>query len=168
MSNSFNISVAPELAAISALVSTVDTVVDAIKLKTDATPQIVRGNYSKYYLSVYTAAWEDVCNITGQGKLLSCLFYLPVGGDDIELRITIDGIVSTTLSHTGDTVRQICFVSDSEPLGSSFTLVKIPYAADIRFTIDIEFDTSLRVETRSPSVSGSGVQCAVGVSVDAF
>ena len=168
MSNSFNLSVAPEIAAVSALVSTVDTVVDAIKLKTDVTPQKVRGNFKKYYYSAYTAAFGNVCNITGQGKLLSCIFWLPVPGDDIELKITIDGVVSSVLSHTGDSVTQIVFISDNTALSVSFTLVKIPYSTTIRFPIDIEFDTSLQIETRSPSTSGSGVQCCVAVSEDTF
>jgi len=130
MSNSFNISVAPEIAAVSALILVVDTVVDniratdvpniqtnidanetkidanktvvdAIQAKTDLIPQDFRGTLKSYGITTVSTSFVDVANITGKsGKIL----FVHLSGHstgEAQIRMTIDGTVWAVYSLAG-------------------------------------------------------------------
>ncbi len=141
MANSYNISMAPAVAAVQAVVDnidnvsipacgvlmiTIDTVVDAIRavdvvnlaaqntaidtvvdairatdittITNAITAKNVRGQFKKAHRSTTTTGFEDLINIaSGSGKLVSIMYN---GGASTtnKIRITIDGILSNTLT----------------------------------------------------------------------
>ncbi len=172
MSNSFNISVAPEIAALSTLVTTVDTVVDlirgtdvpniqtninanetkidtidgivdAIKLKTDTIPQNVRGTLTCVNDTTVLNTWVEILNISGQGILAHIAVNITDASNTISCVLTIDGVVSNTFSHTGDTVTQMLLLSHSYSTSAALFLSKYDKSLNMNFFNHIHFDTSL-------------------------
>jgi len=175
MSNSFNISVIPEIAALEVKVdtaitniATVDTVVDAVKLKTDATPQLVRGQSHYLNFSTGSNVWTDALNIAGSGKLLQLSFGVSDAGTNIACRITIDGVTSGEVSHIGDTVGWIILPVLTTTGSALLELRKVLASTFIGNFSAIEFDSSLQIEVRRTADPGATVYCNALYVLDAF
>jgi len=217
MSNSFNISVAPEIAALDTKVDTVDTVVDSIratdvpaldvkittldtvadnirnidvpniqtnidanetkidvidgivdsiKLQTDLIPLKPRGNFSLFSLLTSDNTLQTVCNISGTGKLIYILAYPNNAGDTIECKLTIDGIPSILLSHTGDVIAQRLIFSDWDSADTIFKISFIPFTDSDINLLNCEFDTSLLFQIRRSAGAGAVVCGKICVTVD--
>lgn len=177
MSNSFNISFAPELAALDAKIDiidtevdavravdvpaiqtnidanetkidTIDTVVDAVKLKTDLLPQSFRGSPVTGFFQTGNNFLTDAVNIAGSGKLLYFAVEISNPGDTLEAQFTIDGISSILLSHTGDLIWQRCVFADLYSSAAQFEVILFPAASADSNLLNIEFHTSLRIQIR--------------------
>ena len=197
MSNSFNISVAPEIAALDAkidildtevdairslnlpailtLIGTVDTevgvidgIVDAIKVKTDALPQVVRGHFTIYHIDTSSGSFVDLCNISGQGHLIYISVYANNALDTVEVKFIIDGIPSLTFSHGGDTVMHRIIYLDADNTANQFAIGGVPYASDGSYLLSTDFDTSLVVQIRRSAGAAVSVIGKVAVCVDSF
>lgn len=174
MSNSFNIDVKPEIAAAvvkieanTGLLTTIDSIVDSIKLKTDATPQNVRGTIYEEYLFTESPTFVDVVNVSGQGKLLMLSCLLMVDTDEIDILLTLDGTTFVNFTHTGDLVKQFIlpYLDILYPMPSLFSIVEPLTSSNI---FNMEFDTSLRVQSRRSSGTGDVVKCAAIYQLDEF
>ncbi|MQY77945.1 MAG: hypothetical protein GH151_01925, partial [Bacteroidetes bacterium] len=86
---------------------TIDSLADAIKLKTDLIPQNVRGQFLTTGLGTANAEFQTVLDVTGKGILLSVTVGCISASDTLEVRITIDGRVQAAVTHTGDTIGQL-------------------------------------------------------------
>lgn len=197
MANSFNISVAAELAALDARIVIVDTVVDniraidvpalvteidaneikidtaianiatvgtvtdAIKLKTDATPQKVRGKLHKAQLTTANAAFVTVCDISGQG-IIRNIFVLTDVSDTAEVKLTID---TTVISGTFSGSKYIYF-TPSYPDADTFLLDQRAPPTDIN--IFLEFDSAFKLEIRRSAGTTDDVHCKVFYTLDNF
>ncbi|MBA7700158.1 hypothetical protein ES703_108867 [subsurface metagenome] len=197
MSNSFNISVKPEIAALEAKIDIIDTevglihtsdlpdiaaqivtvdteigvidgIVDAIKIKTDATPQNVRGHFTRYFAQEPSENFSDVCNITGHGILNWIILKPTVSTDTLEMRITIDGIVSQPIDITDAAVFHIVKFADQSLLTTDFHFKFVDALSAEAENQHIEFDTSFRVEHRISAGSAGHSQVNVCLSLDAF
>ncbi len=219
MSNSFNISVAPEIAALKAdtadirtdvtaihdtdlpavetkidiidttvdalravdvpilsgKLDTIDTeigvidgIADAIKLKTDLIPQKVRGNFSIYRHGMGADTFEDVCSITGQGKLYSLICWVENAGDGVEILITIDGVLSNIIQHTGDLIKQHIFCTEEDAASDKFEISKLPFSATQPHLLNLEFDTSLHIQVRRYVGSTTWVAAKAIIFEDTF
>ena len=197
MSNSFNISFVPEIAAVGALVSTVDTVVDAIratdvpniqtnidanetkidtvdtvvdaiKVKTDAMPQNVRGGLASTYLETDSDGATSLFNITGHGKLVYINFRCKNAGDTVTLYLKIDGFEPDEVSHTGDTDWQNIVISDSKAASSNILFLPTPLLVTGCFLLNLDFATELRVAIRRSAGANDLVCGKCSVSVDSF
>ena len=197
MSNSFNISVAPEIAALDAkidiidteidairslnlpailtLIGTVDTevgvidgIVDAIKTKTDALPQVIRGHFTIYHLTTTSGAFVELCNITGQGHLVYITAFCNHVNDTFEIQITIDGYLSQTFSHGGDLILQRIFYEDNDNTVDRFAINGAAPTIDGAFLLSSDFDTSLLIEIRRSAGAAIGITGKAAVCVDSF
>ncbi len=216
MSNTFNISVKPEIAAVSALVidnqteiatirvtdlpaldtkiitldtvadnirnidvpniqtnidanetkiDTIDGIVDAIKLKTDLLPQSFRGDFHTDYITTESATFVAVVNLTGSGILYALNLRLANAADTVELRVTIDGILLSVLSHTGDILDWHVQVIGS---GGTMTLSSAKSGGNDWNNLNFEYSTSLKVEARRSAGTASHVVAALNYSIDTF
>ncbi len=204
MSNSFNISVKPEISGVaddiaanlvqilsnaSALASirtvdvlaintnindneaklvTIDSIVDAIKIKTDLTPQNVRGKYFPASLVMNSDTFTEVANVTGHGKLHQITIRLVLGSDTLELLVTIDGEAFTVLSHTGDVNSYNAVASCYNVSSAARNLKKVLIETTSSFNSNLEFESSLLVEVRKTVDAGNNIECKVGYTLDDF
>ena len=219
MSNSFNISVAPEIAALSALVTIVDTVVDsirsadvpaiqanidsneakidaetaiitdihdtdlpgvaadvtvidtvvdAIKVKTDATPQNVRGKFYQAHLATTQGSYQDVVNVSGHGTLYKVTIGCMDAADTIRILLTLDGTAFSFLEYTGDTVLQNVLINLDGGLGSGLYLKTLSDVNSDTNLFNCEFESSLLVQIYRSAGSAGQVYCKVGYSIDTF
>lgn len=160
MSNTFNISLKPEIDAIL-------TDVVAIKAKTDLTPQNVRGKFFTVFFSTASNIFVDALNITGHGKLLYLAFKVLNVADTVEIRITTDGFEWYLIFHTGDTVYQNILPDCNLILaGAMLKLLPEPQLQPVPF--DVEFSTSLKIELRRSAGTGDAVVCKVYYQLDEF
>ena len=151
-----------------AAIDIIDGIVDAIKLKTDATPQNVRGNFNKSNLSTANAALQDVVNITGHGKLYLIGINCASADDTIEIKVTIDGDAFLVASHTGDTTTQIIIPDVLSPSAASAELYILSFPSTEPRLFNIEFDTSLLIQIRRSAGTAGNVNCKVYYSLDSF
>ena len=149
-------------------VATVDTVVDAIKLKTDATPQKVRGILSMHVLTTISAEWEEVCNVDGQGIFNWAIFRCVDAGDTIEIRLTIDGKIGTPIDHTGDAIYQHLWLADAANNNTEFHFSKRPYTDSELSSQLIEFATNITFEIRRTGGFINDVFGKICISLDTF
>ncbi len=197
MSNSFNISLAPEIAAVSALITTVDTVVDlirgtdvpniqtnidanetkidtingivdAIKLKTDLIPQTVRGHITTAFYGDVTDVYADVCNITGQGKIYFASIKTGNAGDTVMAKLTLDSNVFIEISHTGDAVIQYIFPQTDDINSANLGLSKIPDTGQFPPLFNLSFDTSLLFEVKRSAGATGAIFAKILYIVDSF
>ena len=190
MSNSFNISVHPEIAALDAKIDivdtvvdairatdvpaldakidTIDTVVDAIKVKTDLLPQNFRGAFNLYHQTTTSGTLVDVCNITGSGVLNQLAFACGNSADTIEVIVTIDGISCTagSLTHTGDITFHYAYFADVTEPDTYFQLNHDAHPTLYYRQLSIEFHTSLLIQFRRSAGTNSPVKCKVSVCED--
>ncbi|MBA7522311.1 hypothetical protein ES705_14429 [subsurface metagenome] len=166
---------ATDLPAIDVLIDTIDTevgvidgIVDAIKIKTDATPQNVRGHFTRYFAVEPSITFSDVCNITGHGILNWIILKPTVSTDTLEMRITIDGIVSQPIDITDAATFHIVKFADQSLLTTDFHFKFVEALSAEAENQHIEFDTSFRVEHRISAGSDGQSQVNVCVSLDAF
>ena len=149
-------------------IDTIDGVCDAIKLKTDIIPQKVRGDFSIFYLATTSSSFVDVLNITGQGKLLYCLIEVLDAADTFEIKIIVDAIACTALSHTGDTNKQVIIYADVTSAGDTINLGKVAIASIPGYLLNIEFSTSLQIQIRRSAGTANQILCKAAVNVDSF
>jgi len=212
MSNSFNISVAPEIAAVSALVSAngviiadihdtdlpaaqtvidanaviiadihdtdlpaaevkidtsitdiaaVKTVVDAVQVKTDAMPQIVRSKWFGAYLSTGNDTWTTVVSVSGSGILYG-INETHTGGESCEIRLTLDGVTWTACIDT--TGMQFIMPKFTNISGNDLISSVNPAVEHFRF----EFWQDMLVEIRVTPAESAAVNAKVHYSVDQF
>lgn len=188
MSNLFNISVKPEIAAAvakinantalldlvrgtdvvnlssaiannSTALSTIDNIVDAIKLKTDATPQKVRGNFNYAYLQTINMELQTVLNIEGSGKVQCISIYLKNETDGFQVNLTVDGETFPPYYQEGDVGHHSLQLLASGKTLSMGIVNEYP-------NIDIEFHTSLLIEFRATRVIEDDVSCSVTYFLD--
>lgn len=160
MSNTFNISVKPEIDSIL-------TKVIAIKSKTDLTPQNVRGKFHTAWFSTSSNTFVDALNVTGHGKLLLLAFKVLNVGDTVEIRLTTDGFEWLLIFHTGDTVYQN-ILPDCNLLVAGAFLKLIPEPQPQSLLFDVEFSTSLKIELRRSEGTFDAVACKVYYQLDEF
>ncbi len=175
MSNSFNISVAPELAAISTLIKynetkidTIDTVVDAIKVKTDATPQKVRGSLQIASYSASSAGFVDIVNVNGQGSLLQIVLQSQTGGMEQEIIITLDGVDSETYTFTD---QPGAFFILPIITGAGSVVLQMRSLAVVQDNPNycyLNFDTSLQIQLRRSAGAADLQWCTVYYLLDSF
>ena len=160
MSNSFNISLKP-------LLNDCIVLLDSIKLKTDATPQKVRGSVIEEYLFTESSSYVDVVNVTGQGKLLMLSCLLMDAADEIDILLTLDGTTFVNFTHTGDLVKQFIlpYLDILYPMPSLFSVVEPLTEAPL---FNFEFDSSLLIQSKRSSGTGDSVKCAVIYQLDVF
>lgn len=197
MGNSFNISVAPEIAAledkvdiidtvvdtirstdvvnieadiaaIDADIVTIDTVVDAIKAKTDATPQKVRGQIISAYSAGVYDNYEDVCNVTGQGKIYLIAINVTTGTDTISVKLTLDGKVFVEVTHTGDTANHFLFPSLSTIASANIGLTKIEDTGQFPPLFNLSFENTLLLQHKRSAGTTSGTTCKILYILDDF
>ena len=197
MSNSFNISVAAEIAALDAKIDIIDTevdsirsadipgvdtkidtidtevgvidgIVDAIKTKTDDIPQLVRGHFTLYAARTASGTYVDVCNITGSGNLAFIAVACCDAGDTLDLKITVDSVASAGVTHTGDLVSMNVFFYGGSDGAVTFYFNLIPSSGLAVPTLNINFDTSLLIQIKRSAGAGSDVFAQAGVSLDSF
>ncbi|MBA7542017.1 hypothetical protein ES705_34333 [subsurface metagenome] len=213
MSNSFNISVKPEIAALETKVDTIDTIVDlirgtdvpaldsklsvidtvvdqirdidvpniqtnidanetkidtidgivdAIKLKTDATPQNVRGELLYAQLSTANAAFQTVCDVSGHGVIRSILVKCDAS-DTLEIQLTNDGTVLSVWSGNGSKV------ITCHPYRPDVDILELVGLADPGpHLLFLEFDTSFKLEIRRSIGTTDDVHCKVNYTLDGF
>lgn len=160
MSNSFNISLKP-------LINDCIVLLDAIKLKTDATPQKVRGSIIEEYLFTESSTYVNVVNVTGQGKLLILSCVLMDVADEIDILLTLDGTTFVNFTHTGDLVKHFIlpYLDILYPMPSLFSVVEPLTEAPL---FNFEFDSSLLIQSRRSSGTGDQVKCSAIYQLDDF
>ena len=190
MANTFNISVAPEIAALEAKVDLIDAmanliiftdfpatntkiddnkaVVDAIKLKTDATPQHVRGKFYMGRLSTSSATFVEVINLTGRGILKHVVIKLGDAADTIEVRITLDGTAFDTRTHTGNVTNMNVVPTAVTPEAATIMLWFDTYDGDDIALFNMEFQATCLVEIRRSAGSAAEVHCKCFYILDQF
>lgn len=175
MSNSFNIDVKPEIAAnlvkilsnATALgtIATLSTDIKAktdiigatvaletdgnisdIKAKTEKIPQKVRGHMTRAWITTNSTEFVDLLNITGQGKIWKLDFSVVDVGDNLEIKITVDGLWFTTFAYEGAKLVDFHCLA---PKPVSLNQPTVQISDDIPFIFNLEFDTSLKIEVRS-------------------
>ena len=145
----------------------IDTVVDAVKLKTDATPQSVRGKIYKAQLSTQNAGFVEVANITGHGKIVNLIHSNQDAAVTCEIRLTVDGIVYTVFSYTGDTNGYWLFhAGDSR--NDVFSLINLINTSPSSNQINLEFEASFILELRKSAGGAFDVHCKVFYTLDTF
>lgn len=217
MSNSFNISVSPEIAALEAKVDIIDTIVDdirdvdlpahdtklttvdtvvdqirdidvpniqsnidanetkidtidgivdAIKLKTDATPQNVRGSYIRIRGAMASDTYTPLVDVTGHGILYNLIIGLENNLDTVEMLLTLDGTAWSSITHTGDLIGQALVpVVDILP---SDTFRKVPCPPDEPVLLFLEFNTSLLIQYRRTPGILAAAYCKAQYFLDDF
>ncbi|MBA7557430.1 hypothetical protein ES705_50185 [subsurface metagenome] len=197
MSNSFNIDVSPaiadavvkilanktilddihntELPAVlieiqnnQALLLNVDSIVDTIKLKTDATPQNVRGKYMHANLSADNPTFQNVVNVTGHGKIDHISFLVDSPDDTGELRLEIDGEAAMDLSLLGDNIEYNVVPSPRQIDNSFLFLHTFPYLDSEVVHFNMEFSSSLLLQIRRSSGTTAMVRCKIIYTLDQF
>ncbi len=166
MGNSFNISDALLIAALSARVDTVDTVVDAIRavdVPALMVPQQVRGDFSFATLLTADAVLQTVLDVTGSGILLALTVRCTNNAYTVQSQITIDGVSSSMHNpHTGDTLyRNLQMMPKTGGPTHNLSIVN-EYP-----NIISPFSTSLLVQVREMGGAGN-VECNVIYSLDNF
>ncbi len=132
-------------------IDTLDTVADAIKLKTDLIPQNVRGEFIHRIHGHSSTDYTDSINITGHGKLLYISIH-SINTVDMDLLITIDGTAFNVLSAVGDDSYHPVIL-DQSLAGLNLQYIT---AADARNTLlNIEFDTTLLIQTKRTGDAGT-------------
>ncbi|MBA7523131.1 hypothetical protein ES705_15254 [subsurface metagenome] len=160
MSNTFNISVKPEVDSI------LDKVI-AIKAKTDLTPQNVRGKFHTAFFSTTSNTFVEALNITGHGKLLFLAFRVINLADTVEIRLTTDGFEWLLIFHTGDIVYQN-ILPDCNLLVEGAFLKLVPEPQPQPLLFDVEFSTSLLIELRRSAGTAESVVCKAYYQLDEF
>lgn len=190
MSNSFNISDAPLIAAVQAVVdansvilidvhdvdlpdaiariNTVDAVADAIKLKTDAMPQKVRGKWHMSYLSTDSNTYVDVVNVSGQGKLYQVRFKVLNTTTSIIIQLTLDGTDWDEFTYVGSNNEFHLGPSASTPETNVNTLRGIAILATNFPYFNFEFETSLRIQIKRGAAESANVALKAHYAVDDF
>lgn len=131
-------------------------------------PQIVRGGSATARISTANAAFQTVLNIAGQGKITQITGACLNAGDTLEVRVTIDGTVWITVTHTGDLIQQV-ILSCVRPNSNQGRLVKIAQPLTVAQALfDIEFDTSAHIELRRSAGANNNVECTVLYNLDNF
>lgn len=172
MSNSFDISVHPEIAALAAQIVIVDTVVDAIravdipnvqtnidanetilnavKLKTDLLPPTLPK--CKPYQVTGTgnsAAYVELINVTGAGIFYNAFWRATDNTTAVDIKITIDGLVE---EFTGLQTLDYIQILRESVYDSDFLFFMWDTAdaapSNILNELNIEFSTGLKVEYR--------------------
>lgn len=149
-------------------VGVIDGIVDAIKTKTDATPQKVRGHFNCVGSSSTSDTWASIINVTGQGKLYMIGIQCKSSADTLELRITIDGKLSEVLSHTADADRHWVIPFIYDPNTDEFRLSKVAVTGSDFNSLNVEFDTSLLIELRRSAGTANWVGAKIIYSLDDF
>lgn len=146
-------------------IDTIDGIVDDIKIKTDFLPQKFRGHFSLSFLSTSLTPFQEVVNVSGQGILHYIIISTDASANQVELRITIDSILSQVVIHSGDTIFQRVIFSDSHLASTSFILSLIPITTSDINLLNVHFDTSLLVEVHRGLDPPGTVNCKVAYSV---
>jgi hypothetical protein len=160
MSNTFNISLKPE-------VDSILTDVVAIKAKTDLTPQNVRGKFHTTFFSTASNIFVEALNVSGHGKLLFLGFKVLDSTDTVEIRLTTDGFEWLLIFHTGDIVYQN-ILPDCNLLVAGAFLKLIPEPQPQPLLFDVEFSTSLLIELRRSVGTADAVVCKAYYQLDEF
>ena len=175
MANSFGISLKQDIAAAvvkidanTALITTIDDIVDAIKLKTDATPQNVRSYFESIGFNTESSSFVPLLNITGAGILYKLGIALVDAGDTLELKVTIDSYVSEILSLTGDVLNHIVIPTIQDPGSSTLYLMSFEETGNETHPFNLEFNSNLKIEFRRSLGTGGYVYCKALYGYDAY
>jgi len=149
-------------------VNDITTLINAIKTKTDATPQKVRGKFYCAYLSTSLTVPTDVVNVSGQGKLLILAIVSTTVDHGIELNLTVDGVAWEPLTHLGDTNAQACVQSANINTGEKLIML-IPQTSQPEPRLfDLEFSSSLLIQIKKYEAGMAYVACRAIYLVDNF
>ncbi len=147
-------------------VATIDGIVDEILLDTDALPQNVRGKLYTTRLVTTNAAFQEVVNVSGHGKIVGIGLIIADAGDTIQVKLTLDGLLFGVLSHTGDVLDHSIVFNCIAVISPVMVLLDCPPTNYHQF--DVEFETSFLLECcRSDGIGGNVI---VGTSylLDSF
>lgn len=172
MSNTFNISVKPEIAALEAKVDlvrgtdvpniqsnindnetkidTVDSVVDLIKLKTDLLPPVLPKCQAFQVTGTGTSAsYVDLINVTGNGIFYYGKFKASDNTTSIDIKITIDGITEEFTGLNDYDYLEILkeSIHNSNMIFSMFDCLS-DLSPDLCNHCNIEFKTGFRLQYR--------------------
>lgn len=148
------------------LIETIGGIVDAIKLKTDATPQNVRGKFYSVSASITSSEFVELVNVSGHGKLHAIGLYLVNADDTMELKLTIDGTVFDTLAYTGGTAGQMVFLYLPGYPGPTLTRTQVPQISPC--LMNLEFNSTLLIEFRRSAGTAAAVVCISSYILDDF
>ncbi|MQY79612.1 MAG: hypothetical protein GH151_10545 [Bacteroidetes bacterium] len=160
MSNTFNVSVKPE-------VDSILTKVTSIMAKTEDLPQNVRGKFHTAWFSTSSNIFVEALNVSGHGKLLFLAFKVLNLGDTVEIRLTTDGFEWYLIFHTGDIVYQN-ILPDCNLIVAGAMLKLVPEPQPQPLLFDVEFSTSLKIELRRSAGTFDAVVCKVYYQLDEF
>ncbi len=153
-------------------IDTIDSIVDDIKLKTDLIPQNVRGKLTRAALFHDAAEYADVVNVTGKGKLWLIYVKSAEATGSTTILVTIDGLASQELVTPAATDQyMITPYIDVGSLTISIFYTKPPDFVTLSNLSpciwDVEFDTSLRVQTLKNAGDGN-INCLLYYFLDDF
>ncbi len=148
--------------------TTIAGIVDAIKTKTDATPQNVRGENKSAWLGTEETTFQDVVNLTGHGKLNKLGIGVWNAANIVHVHIEIDSIDYGSCSHTGDLLAFICIPSFLDGnYGLELRTIDGTNADNNLF--NIEFQESLLVQIKLEGTTATRtVGCGVNYNLDTF
>ncbi len=138
----------------------------AIKAKTDLIPQDFRGSLNVVAAETVADTYVELCNVSGQGKLIFLMFLLDDAGDTITIRVTLDGTASTEFVFTGDTNNN--FITIGNPIFTN-NLLHFDHCpeSDVRDKfLHLEFNTSLVIEFYSQEGEAAAVYTKAGYIID--
>lgn len=160
--------IAAEINANETKIDTIDGIADAIKLKTDAMPQLVRGDFKAANLNIASTDWVDLVNVTGSGKLIKLNIGSQHADTTVYVQMTIDSVTSTVLSQIGDVADHIVIPRCYSHSDKIELIVVALIGADVNL-FNVEFSTSLLIQVKSGAEAGSGyVYSLVYYSLDTF
>lgn len=149
-------------------IDTIDGIVDAIKTKTDAMPQNVRGKWYTAQLSTQSGTFVELLNVSGHGRLDLLTVKCVNAGDTLEYIVTLDGVPFDTMSH--GTVDTNFNASPTCVHASGVTKKIVDYldAGDNDYRFNLEFESSLVITLRRSAGANDDVCAKVYYTLDSF
>ncbi|MBA7608972.1 hypothetical protein ES703_16158 [subsurface metagenome] len=136
-----------------------------IKAKTDDLPQNIRGKLYSAHLGTDNAAFQDVVNITGHGKIIRIVVWNTSVDDTSEFKTTLDATPSNAFSHTGDTDVQLLYCDSV--VGAAVYYDSFSETPRERMgLLNIEFDTTFVAQLRRSAGSTDDVNCQIHYILD--
>lgn len=132
---------------------------DAAQAERAAIPTTSRGSYKEYELITGNAAYQPVATINGSGNIIYCICFHNDGAGG-KLRFTIDGGTPLVINVDNERIAVQYLWKAGEPILNKKT--GIGYSTyEQSYSLNLEFKTSLLVETHSDGVNNAEVHLAV-------
>lgn len=131
-------------------------------------PHSVRGTYHTGYAYSDQSTFVDVVNILGHGLLHRCAFTLEDVGSQIELRFYLDGKLLSEFQFSGSLDPQVLYPVIHGMLADNIQFQsKNAEGSDVNL-INLEFDTSLRVQMRRAAGTVANVFASIIYILDKY